>query len=44
MISHLGAMISVVNGALLAHRLKGLTGTVGAACLGDGATSTRGFS
>ena len=29
MISHLGAMISVVNGALLAHRLKGITGTVG---------------
>ena len=40
MISHLGAMISVVNGALLAHRLKGISGTVGAACIGDGATST----
>ena len=26
MISHLGAMISVVNGALLAHRFKGITG------------------
>src|SRR5215510_13295103 len=36
MISHLGAMISVVNGALLAHRLKGLSGTVGATCIGDG--------
>jgi acetoin:2,6-dichlorophenolindophenol oxidoreductase subunit alpha len=43
MISHLGAMISVVNGALLAHRFKGVTGTVGAACVGDGATSTGAF-
>src|SRR5207247_2092744 len=43
MISHLGAMISVVNGALLAHRLKGITGTAGATCLGDGATSTGSF-
>src|SRR5437867_6685642 len=29
MISHLGAMISVVNGCLLAHRFHGVTGTVG---------------
>jgi len=43
MISHLGAMISVVNGVLLARRLKGLTGTVGATCLGDGGTSTGSF-
>jgi pyruvate dehydrogenase E1 component alpha subunit/2-oxoisovalerate dehydrogenase E1 component alpha subunit len=43
MISHLGAMISVVNGALLAHRFKGISGTVGAACIGDGATSTGAF-
>jgi acetoin:2,6-dichlorophenolindophenol oxidoreductase subunit alpha len=43
MISHLGAMISVVNGALLAHRFKGISGTVGAACVGDGATSTGAF-
>ncbi len=43
MISHLGAMISVVNGVLLARRLKGLTGMVGAACIGDGATSTGSF-
>jgi TPP-dependent pyruvate/acetoin dehydrogenase alpha subunit len=43
MISHLGAMISVVNGALLAHRLKGIKGTVGAACIGDGGTSTGAF-
>jgi len=43
MISHLGAMISVVNGSLLAHRFKGISGTVGAACIGDGATSTGAF-
>src|SRR6185503_13823317 len=29
MISHLGAMISVVNGALLARRFKGISDTVG---------------
>src|SRR6266699_1972753 len=40
MISHLGAMISVENGALMAHRFKGINGTVGAVCLGDGGTST----
>jgi len=43
MISHLGAMISVVNGALLANRMKGITGTVGATCIGDGGTSTGAF-
>jgi acetoin:2,6-dichlorophenolindophenol oxidoreductase subunit alpha len=43
MISHLGCMISVVNGALFAHRFKGVTGTVGATCLGDGGTSTGAF-
>ena len=43
MISHLGAMISVVNGALLAHRFKGIQGTVGAACIGEGGTSTGAF-
>ena len=43
MISHLGAMIAVVNGTLLARRFKGVTGTVGAACIGDGATSTGAF-
>jgi pyruvate dehydrogenase E1 component alpha subunit/2-oxoisovalerate dehydrogenase E1 component alpha subunit len=43
MISHLGAMISVVNGILLARRFKKISGTVGAACLGDGATSTGAF-
>ena len=41
MISHLGAMISVVGGMLFARRLRGNLGdTVGAACIGDGATST----
>src|SRR5438093_810388 len=40
MISHLGAMISVVNGMLLARRVQGRGGTVGLACLGDGGTST----
>ncbi len=43
MISHLGSTIAVVNGALMARRLKGLSGTVGAACLGEGATSTGAF-
>lgn len=43
MISHLGAMISVVNGALFARRMKGIQGTVGAASIGDGATSTGAF-
>ena len=43
MVSHLGAMISVVNGALFARRLKGVPGTVGAACVGDGASSTGSF-
>jgi len=43
MISHLGAMISVVNGALFAHRLKGVKGTVGATAIGDGGTSTGAF-
>jgi pyruvate dehydrogenase E1 component alpha subunit/2-oxoisovalerate dehydrogenase E1 component alpha subunit len=43
MISHLGAMISVVNGALMAHRLKGTKQLVGATCLGEGGTSTGAF-
>jgi pyruvate dehydrogenase E1 component alpha subunit/2-oxoisovalerate dehydrogenase E1 component alpha subunit len=43
MISHLGAMTAVVNGVLFARRLKGLQGSVGASCLGDGATSTGSF-
>ena len=44
MISHLGAAVPVVAGALLAKRLKGeLAGVVGATCIGDGATSTGAF-
>src|SRR6266481_1291479 len=43
MISHLGAMIAVVNGTLMGRRFKGITGTVGATCIGDGATSTGAF-
>src|SRR5258706_5617695 len=43
MISHLGAMISVVNGALFPHRCKGIMGTVDSTCIGHGATSTAAF-
>ncbi len=43
MISHLGAMIPAVAGTLLARRFRGIEGTVGATCLGDGATSTGAF-
>src|SRR5947208_13900270 len=43
MISHLGAMISVVNGILLARRFSGDKEAIGAASIGDGATSTGAF-
>lgn len=43
MISHLGAMISVVNGMLMARRFRGETGSVGVASIGEGATSTGSF-
>ena len=43
MISHLGAMIAVVNGVLLAHRFQGITSTVGLTSIGDGGTSTGAF-
>jgi acetoin:2,6-dichlorophenolindophenol oxidoreductase subunit alpha len=43
MISHLGAMISVVNGVLFAKRMKCLGGFVGATSIGDGGTSTGAF-
>lgn len=43
MISHLGAMISVVNGTLMARRLQGKLGSVGATCIGEGGTSTGAF-
>ena len=42
MISHLGAMISVVTGGVMARRLKGQP-SVGFAYIGDGATSTGDF-
>jgi pyruvate dehydrogenase E1 component alpha subunit/2-oxoisovalerate dehydrogenase E1 component alpha subunit len=43
MISHLGAMLPVVAGALMGRRFRGVEGTVGAVSLGDGATSTGAF-
>ncbi|HEY3915322.1 MAG TPA: thiamine pyrophosphate-dependent dehydrogenase E1 component subunit alpha [Verrucomicrobiae bacterium] len=43
MISHLGAMVSVVNGILMARKFKKINGTVGATCIGDGGTSTGAF-
>lgn len=44
MISHLGAAVSQVGGALLAKRIQGTLGSsVGATCIGDGATSTGAF-
>ena len=36
-------LISVVNGVLFARRLRDIRGVVGAACVGDGATSTGSF-
>ena len=43
MISHLGAMLSVVNGCLMARRMKGDKEAIGLACVGDGASSTGAF-
>jgi acetoin:2,6-dichlorophenolindophenol oxidoreductase subunit alpha len=43
MISHLGAIPSVVNGALMARRLQGKPMGIGATCIGDGGTSTGAF-
>src|SRR5436190_3835048 len=43
MISHLGAMISIVNGMLFARRLRNVSGVVGATSIGDGGTSTGSF-
>ena len=43
-ISHLGAMVSVVGGMLLAKKLRGEAGdAVGIVCCGDGTTSTGAF-
>jgi acetoin:2,6-dichlorophenolindophenol oxidoreductase subunit alpha len=43
MISHLGASVSLVTGALVARRMRGETGFVGATSIGDGGTSTGSF-
>lgn len=44
MISHLGAGLAPVAGALVARRIKGtLADSVGATCIGDGGTSTGAF-
>ena len=43
MVSHLGSMISVVSGALMARRAKGEAGAIGAVSLGGGATSNGAF-
>lgn len=43
MISHLGSLVSVVSGMLLAKRFRGEKDAVGATCIGDGATSTGAF-
>ena len=40
MISHLGTLISVVCGQLMAKRLKGESGAVGGTSIGDGGSST----
>ncbi len=43
MISHLGAMLPAVAGALMARRFRGETDVVGATSIGDGGTSTGAF-
>jgi len=43
MISHLGAMISVTVGTLMAKRLKGEKNFVGLACIGEGGMQTGSF-
>jgi pyruvate dehydrogenase E1 component alpha subunit/2-oxoisovalerate dehydrogenase E1 component alpha subunit len=43
MVSHLGAMISVTVGALMAKRFKGEKGFVGLACIGEGGMQTGAF-
>jgi pyruvate dehydrogenase E1 component alpha subunit/2-oxoisovalerate dehydrogenase E1 component alpha subunit len=43
MISHLGALIPVVAGALMARRFRGDTSAVGATTIGDGGTSVGAF-
>src|SRR5215471_17807464 len=43
MISHLGAMISVTVGTLMAKRFKGEKNFVGLACIGEGGMQTGSF-
>src|SRR5881409_2558164 len=43
MVSHLGAMISVTVGALMAKRFKGEKNFVGLACIGEGGMQTGAF-
>jgi len=43
MVSHLGAMISVTVGALMAKRFKGEKGFVGLACIGEGGMQAGAF-
>jgi pyruvate dehydrogenase E1 component alpha subunit/2-oxoisovalerate dehydrogenase E1 component alpha subunit len=43
MISHLGASMPVINGMLMAKRLRGKSGFVGGVCIGDGGCSTGAF-
>jgi TPP-dependent pyruvate/acetoin dehydrogenase alpha subunit len=43
MISHLGAAVSLVAGALMARRMRGETDFVGATSIGDGGSSTGSF-
>jgi len=43
MISHLGSLVSVVAGALIARRFRGDKTAIGATTIGDGGTSTGSF-
>src|ERR671923_2167918 len=43
MISHLGAMVSVTVGALMAKRFKGEKGFIGLGCIGEGGMAAGGF-
>lgn len=43
MISHLGAMLSTVNGCLMARRMQGKPTGIGATCIGEGGTSAGAF-
>jgi len=43
MISHLGAAVSLVTGALMAKKMRGENGFVGATSIGDGGSSTGSF-